>query len=150
MSAARREENREVALILTNTLGTSTVYPTGVVLTNSTPIHVSVVDGTGDQITSFGGSTLNTVLLNGQAKIAVTSTAVQLGTNTLKNGVILTAKSTNTANILVGGSGVTTTADGTGNGYILEPGTSASWAVSNTNILYINGTAGDLVSFAGS
>lgn len=57
MSAAKREENRQVALILTNTLGTNVVYPTGVILTNSTPMHVSVVDGSGTQITSFGGGT---------------------------------------------------------------------------------------------
>lgn len=57
MSAANREENRQVALILTNTLGTSVVYPTGVKLTDSTPMHVAIVDGSGDQITSFGGGT---------------------------------------------------------------------------------------------
>jgi hypothetical protein len=55
MSSARREENRQVALILTNTLGTNVVYPTGVVLTDSTPMHVAIVDGNGDQITSLGG-----------------------------------------------------------------------------------------------
>ena len=32
-------------------------YATGTVLTNSTPQHVAVVDGSGDQITSFGGGT---------------------------------------------------------------------------------------------
>lgn len=87
---------------------------------------------------------------NGQAKIASTGTAVQLGSNTLTNGVIITALSTNTASITVGGSSVTNTTNGTGNGYILEAGASASWAVSNTNQLWINGTAGDIVSFAGS
>lgn len=88
--------------------------------------------------------------LNGQAKIAVTATAVQLGSNALTNGVILTAKSTNAAAITVGASGVTNTADGTGNGYILEQGSSAPWAVDNTNRLFINGTAGDIVSWSGS
>lgn len=86
----------------------------------------------------------------GQAVIAVTGTAVQLGSNTLENGVIITAKSSNTGNIKVGGSGVTNTETGAGNGYILEPGASISVAASNTNVLYVNGTAGDIVSFLGS
>ena len=88
--------------------------------------------------------------LVGQAKVAVTGTAVQLGSNALSNGVIITAPSSNAAKMTVGGSGVTNTVTGAGNGYILEAGASASFAVSNTNVLYINGTANDMVSFAGS
>ena len=49
-----------------------------------------------------------------------------------------------------GGASVANTVNGTGNGYILEAGASASFAVSNSNALYINGTTGDIVSFAGS
>ena len=86
----------------------------------------------------------------GQAKVAVTATAVQLASNVLTNGVIISAYSTNTAPITIGGSTVTNTADGTGNGTILEAGASISFAVTNTNVLYINGTANDFVSFAGS
>jgi hypothetical protein len=88
--------------------------------------------------------------LVGQAKIAVTGTAVQLASNVLKNGVIITAKSTNTNPIEVGISSVNNMNDGTGNGYILEPGSSVSFAVTNTNTLSINGTSGDIISFAGS
>ncbi len=88
--------------------------------------------------------------LNGQAKIAVTGTAVNLASNALTNGVILTAKSSNTAAIVVGASSVANTTDGTGAGYILEQGASAPWAVDNTNRLFINGTAGDIVSWSGS
>jgi hypothetical protein len=91
-----------------------------------------------------------TVPLVGQAKIAVTGTAVQLSNQTTPNGVILTAKSTNVAVITVGASGVTNTVDGTGNGYLLEQGCSVSAAVANVNDLYINGTAGDIVSWMGS
>ena len=86
----------------------------------------------------------------GQAKIAVTATAVQLPSNVLTNGVIISAFSTNTAPITIGGSTVTNTANGTGNGTILEAGASISFAITNTNALYINGTANDFVSFAGS
>jgi hypothetical protein len=95
----------------------------------------------------YSVDTINAV---GQAKIAVTGTAVNLPSKAAVNGVILTAKSTNAAAITVGVSGVTNTVDGTGNGYILEAGSSISFAVTNTNLIFINGTIGDIVSYAGS
>lgn len=84
----------------------------------------------------------------GQKKI--TTSAVQLGANTLTNGVIFSALSTNVGNIFIGGSGVNATVDGTGTGYILEPGASISFAATNTNLYYVIGTANDVLSFAGS
>jgi hypothetical protein len=54
---ALREENRQVALILQNLLGTSPIYPTGVNLTNAHALHVALVDTNGDQVASFGGGT---------------------------------------------------------------------------------------------
>lgn len=89
-------------------------------------------------------------VIAGQAKIAVTSTVVALGSNALVNGIVVKAAKTNVANILIGPSGVTTTYDGTGNGYCLEPGAAMSFACSNTNLIFINGTAGDFVSFGGN
>ena len=91
-----------------------------------------------------------TAPITGQATIAVTGTAVQLPSNRLTNGFIIPAKSTNSANITIGGSSVTNTVDGTGNGYILAAGASMSMAQHNTNLVYINGTSGDIVSFLGS
>ena len=91
--------------------------------------------------------------LVGQSKIVSTGVAVRLNGGTsqpLTNGLIITALSTNTATIEVGGSGVTNTIDGTGNGYILAAGASVSFAVTNANDIYINGTSGDIVSWAGS
>jgi hypothetical protein len=89
----------------------------------------------------------------GQAVIASTGTAVQLngGTSqTLTNGIVVSAANTNVAPISIGNSGVNNTANGSGNGYLLTPGASISFAAANTNELYINGTAGDFVSWAGS
>lgn len=106
---------------------------------------IALVDGSGNQITSFSGG-VTAIPIFGQKKI--TTSAVQLGSNTLVNGVIFTAFSTNAGNIFIGGSGVTTTADGTGNGYILEPGSSISFAVANTNLFYVIGTTNDVLSFA--
>jgi len=91
---------------------------------------------------------LSSSVLVGQYK--VTASAVQLGSNILVNGVVFTAKSTNAGNIFIGPTGVTTTADGTGNGYILEPGSSISFAVTNTNLFYVIGTLNDVLGFAGS
>ena len=88
--------------------------------------------------------------VSGQAKIAATNTRVQLPSFALSTGVILTAKGTNAADILIGGSTVTNTEDGTGNGAILAPGASISAAIANTASLFINGTIGDIVSFLGS
>jgi hypothetical protein len=40
--------------------------------------------------------------------------------------------------------------DGTGNGSILTAGSTKSIAATNTNLIWINGTAGDIISFIGS
>lgn len=92
---------------------------------------------------------LVTVPLVGQAKINITGTAVQLSTQTLLNGVIISARSTNVNPIALGTSSVANTVDGTGNGYILESGCSVSVACANANDLWINGTLGDFVSWIG-
>jgi len=88
--------------------------------------------------------------LSGQKKVSVSGTAVALGSGALHNGVVITAKTTNAGNIFVGLSGVLTTDDGTGNGYRLLPGQSISFAVADLSAIYINGTAGDSIYFAGN
>jgi hypothetical protein len=86
----------------------------------------------------------------GQKAIAVTNTAVVLGSGALTNGVIITAASSNAGTIYVGATGVNTTSSGTGTGYPLAPGTGISFAVANLSDLFINGTAADWVAYAGS
>ncbi len=87
-----------------------------------------------------------------QAIIASTGVRVQLPSNALVFGsVVCTASSGNSAaGLLVGTSSVTGTANGSGNGYVLYAGRSVSLTVSNTNLVYINGTAGDWLSCVGS
>lgn len=109
-------------------------------------LGIATVDGS----VSIVGNLLSTTPVTGQAVIAVTGTRIQLASNALNNGVIVFAKSTNSAAMTVGGSGVTNTVDGTGNGVILTAGSATSFAVSNTNALYVNGTNGDILSFSGS
>ena len=86
----------------------------------------------------------------GQLVIAVTGTAISLPQGVGYNGIVLTARGTNSANITVGPSGVNNTINGTGNGYILAPGASVGVATSQFNQIFINGTAGDIISYIGS
>lgn len=65
---------------------------------------------------------------------AATSAAALQG-NTFTNGVVCTAKTSNTGTIYVGGSGVTTAA-----GYPLSAGQSISYGVGNSNQISIIGT----------
>jgi len=87
----------------------------------------------------------------GQAVIAVTGTAVVLGTTvTLPAGTVLvTALSTNNAaHAVVGATGVANTKDGTGDGYILEAGKSVVINADDLADVFVNGTAGDIFSYA--
>jgi hypothetical protein len=81
---------------------------------------------------------------------AVSATAAALGSAALANGVVIKARATNAGPVWIGAAGVTTTDDGTGAGYKLLPGEAASFAVSNTNAIYIVGTAGDVVYYEGN
>ena len=88
--------------------------------------------------------------INGQIIIAVTNTAVQLPSNSLVNGITVKAKTTNIANGFLGGSTVNTTDTGSGNGYRLLPGEAVAYATSNSNLVYVNGTAGDIYYYNGN
>lgn len=89
-------------------------------------------------------------ILSGQVKIAVTGTAIQLPANALKNGISIFANPNNAAALVVGPSGVTNTVDGTGNGDVIQPGAARAFGVSNSNAIYVNGTAGDWISWSGN
>lgn len=80
----------------------------------------------------------------------VTATAAALATQALSNGVTIKAKSTNAGSVFVGGSGVTATNDGSGNGFALLPGEAISLPVSTTAGVFIIGTANDIVYVMGS
>lgn len=53
--SALRDDNRQIATIVQNLLGTLPIYLTGINLTNANALHVAMVDGSGTQITAFGG-----------------------------------------------------------------------------------------------
>lgn len=84
----------------------------------------------------------------GQYKI--TASAVSIGSQALVNGVVLKAKNTNVGAIWVGPTGVTTTDDGTGNGFRLNPGDTLSLAVANVSAIFAIGTANDVLYWTGN
>lgn len=86
----------------------------------------------------------------GQKAIAVTGTAVSVGTGTFVNGVVIKSASTNSSNLFIGSNGVATTFNGSGSGYVLEPGEAIAYAVADLSSVYINGTAGDFITFTGN
>ena len=123
---------------------------TGAVIGGSGSPTVVTTSGTAAAPTFYVQTATPATAITGQVKISVTGTAVQLASNVLVNGLFVTSKTTNAPYGTVGGAGVTNTVDGTGNGYILPAGASASFAVSNSNAIYVNGTAGDIFSFGGN
>ncbi len=91
------------------------------------------------------------MLVTGQVKIATTGTAVQLPAAALQNGLVVKSLNNNSpAMQTIGAAGLSNAIDGTGNGYILLPGEAASFAVPNANLVYVNGTAGDIFAFEGN
>lgn len=86
----------------------------------------------------------------GQSVIETSGVAQAIGTLALQNGVVVKAADTNVGPIMVGGAGVRAANDGTGNGYPLAPGEPISFAVSSLGAIWICGTAGQFVTFAGN
>jgi hypothetical protein len=71
-------------------------------------------------------------------QVAVTTSAAALPADALANGIVVKASASNTATIWIGGSNVTTTA----NGYPLAPGEAMSFAVANASAIYLIGPSG--------
>lgn len=103
----------------------------------------------------------NVTRYTGQAKIAVTGTAVQLTSTSyiMQNGMLITAGPNNTTPVTTaagvgsttGSSSVTNLTDGTGNGNLIQPGATQSVGSGvNTNLIYVNGTAGDIFFYDAS
>lgn len=111
----------------------------------TTPISAAALSGSVNTV-----QTNPSTVAAGQIKIATTNTAVCLPANAMTNGAVIKARDTNVGNGFVGASGVTTTDDGTGNGYRIKPGEAASAAPSNSSAVCVNGTAGDIYYFLGN
>ncbi len=112
-------------------------------------VNVAAVDN-GDGTYSISTSTsrwLPSTLKAFVTTITTAGTRVQLASNTLTNGAIIQAPSTNTGLVYIGGSNVSSSAYGAE----LQPGQSTSVAVSNTNAIYADSSVnGNKVSTLGS
>lgn len=81
----------------------------------------------------------------------VTASAVALAAGgQIGSGVTIRAKDTNVGKVFIGGSTVTATDDGTGNGWALPAGASLSLPVNLVQAAFIIGTAGDVVYVIGA
>ena len=120
---------------------------TGWAMDGSGGVPVAVDQATGRILTSttvtVSSGTISTIYY-GQQSIVTTGTAVQLPANTLTDGVVIEALSSNTSSVYLGDASVTTA-----NGLELPPGSAMSLPLSNTNLIYINGASGQTVSFLG-
>lgn len=76
---------------------------------------------------------------------AVTASAAQLPNDVLRNGVWVKAAHTNTGPVYAGNSNVNS-----GTGYRIDTGEKLFFAVNNANLIYIVGTAADVVFFEGN
>lgn len=86
----------------------------------------------------------------GQKAIAVTGTAVQLSAASvpLPGGTVMITAHVATTYVTAGGSGVNNTATGAGNGRCIKAAEQVVLFASDLNAVYINGTAGDWVSWS--
>jgi len=92
-------------------------------------------------------ATMPTTLLSFVTTVTTAGTRVQLASNTVSNGFILQAPSTNTGIIYVGGSTVSSSVYGAE----LQPGQATSVAVDNTNKIYIDSSvSGEKCAVIGS
>jgi len=105
--------------------------------------HLSEVEGAVETLEA--DLAIPSAIADGEKDVAVTGTAVALGTTAAMKFVVLTAKSGNGATIWVGGSSVTDDGD-TGNP--LAAGESMTVYLADIADVYINGTATDGVTFS--
>lgn len=113
----------------------------------NTQVDETVVVLNADGTPSSPGGVVASVYSDQQV---VTASAVALTAQALSNGLCVRARSTNVGAVFVGGPGVTATDDGSGNGFSLLAGAAISLPVSNASLVFIIGTAGDIVYVTGN
>jgi hypothetical protein len=145
--------NQPTSMSVSNFPATQPV--SGSVTVSNLPTSTEISNDVGNPVPVSGTVTANVSIpaafVAGQIRIAVTGTAVQLPSNALTQGVMISSASGNAENTTIGtSSALNNLTNGTGNGAILYRGSTKSIAVTNTDRIWINGTAGDIVNFIGS
>ena len=164
-SALQTAGNTSLSTIATaqGTSGTGIVQPTGGAgllgwlsgiyqkLSGSIAVTGTFYQATQPVSGTVSVSTGGTSIVAGQAKLTAAGTAQALPANPLTSGITITANINNTGIITVGAAGVNNIVNGTGNGIRLSPGQSYAYSVSNSNVVYFNGTVtGDTIDFGGN
>lgn len=115
---------------------------------DGTSVPVAVDPATGGLLSVVAGTGgTNSHCYTNQVTVNTTQVQISAVSHTLSNGIIIKAPSTNSDNIYVGLTGVTTTT-----GDMLEPGEVRGYAVSNLNLLYIISASSttDIISYSGN
>lgn len=93
-----------------------------------------------------GGPSTNGLVYDGRKTVAVTNTAVRLATDKLCEEVFITALTTNTDVVVIGGPGVVHT-EATRTGRMMNPGDSIVLKIHNLKDVWVNGAADDGVAY---
>jgi len=107
-------------------------------LASNDALNVAIVDGSGNQVTSFGSVSISGIG-HGVKSVTTAGTDVVLASSTACKRVIIQAQTDNTGWIAVGGSGVDATI-ATGTGVLLGAGDSVELDIDDLNDVYIDST----------
>ena len=108
--------------------------------------EISSSRSNGGAISLASGPSTNGLVYDGRKVVAVTDTAVRLSADKYCEEVFITALTTNTDVIVIGGPGVIFT-EATRTGRAMNPGDSIVLKIHNLKDVWLNGTANDGVSF---
>jgi hypothetical protein len=124
-------------------------------LTNSGNKRIAIVEVGGTPVSGPNLPVITPLAAPVTAQQKATATATFLPTQGLVNGVVITAYTGNSGNILIGGASLTNVIDGTGNGEVLQPGVARAFAVSDLGSIKIilasgNTSTTDFVTISGN
>ena len=125
--------------------GAVTISSGTVVVSSITAGNVTVQSNVTDLTIIPGVFSLNG---NGVTKVAVTGTAIVLHSSLAVKVVMIKARNANNGTVYLGISTVTNNETAGTGGLQLDPGDMVAFTNTNLNTIFINGTAGDGVSYA--
>ena len=114
----------------------------------ASPTQYTVLDRLKSIVTALGTTLLTKIVGNDavlQGNITLSGSAQQVHASTASKNVTIQAHPDNAGYVYVGTSSVSTTVHMA----VLSAGSSQTFYVSNLNLLYVRGTASDLVSYGG-
>lgn len=151
--AANIDANQHKGLVILNSITSNPLVTTGLSLTNAQPMHVAIVDGSGSQITSFGGGTQYAELTTtspGTGTLALGR--YKLAAPTLTDGQMYGVQLDASGNLKVAGSFSSTPASdiapATQNITVVDSGSSTATGANGQSVIIGTPTVGSAASFA--